>query len=88
MFNEIARKRKRGTDQNWKRTQVSVRSMVLRIRSMHVQHFVGAPPRIPGVNIYILHLHLPLSVLRANLFRDYSGAKVKINSGKPLLLTN
>jgi len=46
MFNEIARKRKRGTDQNWKRTQVSVRSMVLRIRSMHVQHFVGAPPRI------------------------------------------
>ena len=29
-----ARKRKRGTDQNWKRTQVSVRSMVLRIRSM------------------------------------------------------
>ena len=40
------------------------------------------------ITLHYITLHLPLSVLRAYLFRDYSGAKVKINSGKPLLLTN
>ena len=53
----------------------------------------GAPVVVGGVRqhnvtLHYITLHLPLSVLRANLFRDYSGAKVKINSGKPLLLTN